>query len=102
MDNEKDHLGNSEQKDGMEQKTTIKRRALLKSLLGLPVLGLFGLELAQKWTYDHEKKSRIIKDLGLDNLKTYSTVNSPVEGSKGDLLRIGVIGFGTRGSQHVK
>ena len=102
MDHKKERLSNSKQKDEMEQKTTIKRRTLLKSLLGLPVLGLFGLELAQKWTYDHEKKSRIIKDLGLDNLKTYSTVNSPVEGSKGDLLRIGVIGFGTRGSQHVK
>lgn len=99
MDQEKERLTNSEQKDGTAQKMTIKRRTLLKSLLGLPVLGMFGFELSEKWSYDHEKKSRIIKELGLDSLKTPTIVKSS-SGSKGDLIRIGVIGFGNRAHQH--
>jgi predicted dehydrogenase len=99
MAKEKEELSNSGQNDGTAQKKTIKRRTLLKSLLGLPVLGMFGFELSEKWSYDHEKKSRIIKELGLDTMKDHSIIKSSL-GSKSDLIRIGVIGFGTRARQH--
>ena len=46
----------------------MKRRTLLKALVGVPVLGVFAYELIKKYSYDQEKKSRLIKELGLDNL----------------------------------
>ena len=57
---------NSENKKDMTQ-DTIKRRTLLKALIGIPVLGVFAFELVKKWTYDQEKKARLIKELGLEN-----------------------------------
>jgi hypothetical protein len=101
MDKEKESLTNSQPKDGKAPKKTIKRRTLLKSLIGLPVLGIFGFELSEKHSYDHEKKNKIIKELGLDSLKDHSIVKSSA-GSKGNLIRIGVIGFGTRANQHAR
>lgn len=82
-------------KDG---KLTLKRRTLLKAIAGIPVLGVFALELSEKRSYDLEKKSRIMKDLGLDNLDV--PVLRPSSGVKGDLLRIGIIGFGNRAVSH--
>ncbi len=95
MEKGKEKPMNSEEKNEMAQKPTIKRRTLLKSLVGIPVLGAFAFELFEKRSYDQEKKNRIIKELGLDNLRAPSVTKSP-SGSKGELLRIGIIGFGTR------
>ncbi len=55
---------------------TIKRRTLLKALIGIPVLGVFAFELFKKWTYDQEKKARLIKELGLENLPVPTIVKS--------------------------
>ena len=66
MENEKS--ANSEKKNDTGQKTVIKRRTLLKALIGLPILGVFAFELFKKWTYDQEKKNRIIQELGLGNI----------------------------------
>ncbi len=73
-----------------------KRRTLLKALAGIPVLGVFGLELFRKRTYDVDKKNRILRNLGLDNL----TVPQLSPGVKGDQLRVGIIGFGSRAAAH--
>jgi predicted dehydrogenase len=89
----------SEEKKEMEQKPTIKRRTLLKALAGIPVLGIFAIELFKKYTFDQEKRTRIIQELGLDNIKTSTLVKSSTIG-KNELLRIGIIGFGNRATAH--
>jgi len=99
MEKEKDQPTKSEQKNELEQKPMIKRRTLLKALVGIPVLGIFAIELFKKWTFDQEKKNRIIKELGLENIQAQPVIKSS-SGSKNDLLRIGIIGFGSRAVAH--
>jgi predicted dehydrogenase len=89
---------NAENKNDMAQQSTIKRRTLLKALIGIPVLGVFAFELFKKYTYDQEKRSRVIKELGLDNIKAPSVLKS--SSGKSDILRIGLIGYGSRAVSH--
>ena len=79
-------------------KTSIKRRTLLKALAGIPVLGVFSFEVFKKWSYDQHKKNSLIEELGLKNLQAPVAVKSPSSG-KSELLRIGMIGFGSRAQQ---
>lgn len=95
---EKEVKTNSENKSETAQHPTMKRRTLLKALAGIPVLGVFAFELFRKWSYDQEKKTRVIKELGLENLKVPVPVKS--SSAKSDLLRIGLIGFGNRAVAH--
>jgi len=82
--------------DDMNHKNGLGRRNMLKALAGLPVLGVFGLETLRKLNYDskHNERKEIIKELGLDDL--LSSVKQ-VAHTKGDLIRIGIAGFGVRG-----
>lgn len=99
MEKGKEPQKNSELQIETGQKSTIKRRALLKSLIGIPVLGMFAFELFEKWSFDQEKKNRIIKELGLENRRAPSVTKSP-SAPKGELLRIGIIGYGSRAVAH--
>jgi len=85
-----------EKKSEEAPKTDSKRRTFIKALAGLPVIGLFAYELAAKRAYDQEKKNRVMRDLGLQNMDAPVILKS----SKGDLLRIGIIGFGARAVSH--
>jgi len=87
-----------EQKD-MNENRSFKRRTLLKALVGIPVLGYFTAETLRKFDYDRAKKSRVIKELGLDDFKAPEVLTGS-SGKKGDLLRIGIIGFGARAVAH--
>jgi predicted dehydrogenase len=78
-------------------KPVIKRRTLLKALAGIPVFGVFAFELMQKRAYDLEKKNRVLKELGLEDIKAPVILKGS---SKGNLLRIGIIGFGNRAVSH--
>ncbi len=86
-----------EQKD-MNENRSVKRRTLLKALIGIPVLGYFAAETLRKFNFDRAKKSRVIKELGLDDLKIPKVLTSS-SGKKGDLIRVGFIGFGNRAHQ---
>jgi len=88
---------NTENREQMSGSKPLKRRTLLKTLVGIPVLGVFALELIRKFNYDQDKKNRIIKELGLDNIKVPEIIKSS-HGSKSDLIRVGMIGFGNRAS----
>ena len=99
MEKEKEQQTNSEKKNDLAQNPTIKRRTLLKALVGIPVLGVFAFELLKKWTYEQDKKNRIIQELGLDNIQAPAIIKSS-SGTKSDLLRIGIIGFGSRAVSH--
>ena len=80
------------------QENGIERRSILKALAGLPVLGALGVESLRKHNYDAKNNPReaIIRELGLDDL-LHSV--KPVTMTHGDLIRIGIVGFGWRGGQ---
>jgi predicted dehydrogenase len=95
MEKEKKNLSETEVTNDKVQKPQLNRRNLLKAMVGIPVLGVFTFELLKKWDFDQEKKSRVIKELDLENINApLVTENATVV--KGDLLRIGIIGFGNR------
>ena len=77
--------------------TVIKRRTLLKALAGIPVLGAFTYELTKKSTYDLKKKKRIVDELGIGDIQTPNVLKST---NKGELLRVGIVGFGNRAGAH--
>ena len=81
----------------MNENKTYKRRTILKALAGIPVLGFFAYETLRKFDFDRDKKSSVIKELGLDDLKAPEVITA--SGKKGDVLRIGFIGFGNRAGQ---
>jgi predicted dehydrogenase len=81
----------------MEEGKTLKRRTLLKALAGIPVLGFFAYEAVRKIKFDKSKKTGVIKELGLDDIEAPAVI-SPTS-NKGDLIRIGMIGFGSRAGQ---
>ena len=96
---EKKQQDNSENSADMSQKQPINRRTLLKTLIGIPFLGAFAFELNQKLRYDKDKRKKIIHELGLDDMKSQSQIKIS-SGSTSDLLRIGIIGFGSRAVEH--
>ena len=82
------------------QNKPLKRRALLKALIGIPVLGGFAFEVYKKTTFDSQKRDRIIEELGLENINNVTKRNSS-SATKGNLIRIGIVGFGNRAVAHV-
>ena len=89
-------------KDNLQQpegKNVQSRRNVLKAFAGIPVLGLFAYELMEKKSYDRHNETRLIKELGLEDLNAPHQVSSA---AKGDLLRLGIVGFGNRASQLAK
>lgn len=80
-------------------KNNIKRRTILKALAGIPVLGVFAFESIKKGSYDMQKKNRLIKELGIGNIQSPHIIKSK-NSIKGDLLRIGIVGFGARATAH--
>ncbi len=98
-ENKREQPDKTEKENNFSQKPAIKRRTLLKALAGIPVMGFFGFELFKKWTYDQEKKNRIIKELELDKIQA-PTILKSTNSTKKELLRIGIIGFGNRAVSH--
>jgi predicted dehydrogenase len=90
--------GSGQSGDSKPEKSGIQRRTLLKALAGVPVAGLLGFEILRKQNYEAGKRSSVIKELGLDNLEFPRSDYGSAKPA-GDLIRIGVIGFGTRGKQ---
>lgn len=98
MAKEENNIQNPEEMKESVLKTSVKRRTLIKALAGLPVLGVLAFEVIKKWNFEEEKKNRLIEELGLKDLQAPVTVKTP-SSNKGDVLRIGMIGFGSRGQQ---
>lgn len=72
------------------------RRTLLKVMAGIPVLGLFSYELLEKKSFDRQKATQLIRELGLENIQAPRKMESAPQG---ELLRLGIIGFGNRAGQ---
>ncbi len=98
MESSENKSGASGNNKDQSAKSRLSRRTLLKGLAGLPVLGVLGWKSFEKYNYSNNKKSLVLKELGLDKIEAPVVVNSP-SGSKKDLLRIGVVGFGSRANQ---
>lgn len=98
MDNKKnikeEHRSNESSTDN-SQSTGMNRRNVLKALVGLPVAGLLGLEVLKKRKYDTNKREAILRELGLDSFE-FPESDYGIIKPTGDLIRIGIIGFGTR------
>ena len=78
---------------------TQSRRTVLKAMAGIPVLGIFALELMEKKSYELKNKNKLIKELGLEDMYAPNTISNS---AKGELLRIGIVGFGSRAVQLAK
>ena len=88
-----------ENKENKENKVSLKRRDLLKALASLPVLGVFSYGLLSKKSHDDKLKQNILDELKLSN---ESPVNKSQATVKGDKIRLGIIGYGGRGSHLVR
>ena len=81
------------------QKNSRQRRTMLKALIGIPVLGGFAFETLSKIAFDKQKKNRVIEELGLENMNGPNSLKGS-SGANGNLIRIGIIGFGNRAVAH--
>jgi len=101
MAEEKEKNTQPENISGESQKAGFGRRGMLKALAGVPVLGLFGFQVLRKINYDnkHNRKQEIIDELGLNDL---ARSVKQVKPAAGDLVRIGIVGWGVRGPQLAK
>jgi len=79
-----------------EEKKVQSRRNVLKALVGIPVLGAFAYELLQNTSQYKKNESNIIKELNLEDIQKPVKILGSL---KGDLIRIGIIGFGSRAEQ---
>jgi predicted dehydrogenase len=86
----------SENKRGSERK--ISRRKILKNLATLPVFGVFFLALQEKYSRQAAQKDKIMQKLGLTGEDEAPAAPVFLE-NPGDLVRIGIIGIGSRGEQ---
>ncbi len=95
MATEKDNIQQPDSSNENEQKNKVQRRTLLKAMIGVPVLGVLGFEALKKKDLDSHKRNRVIEELGLGDIQNpdMASLTAP---SKGDLLKIGMIGFGNR------
>jgi len=89
----------SKEKSGNKDESSQQgRRNVIKALAGIPVLGFLGLEIFRKTNYDktHDRSKEIINDLGLTDIQTKVKPVNVVSG--GDIIRIGIVGVGGRGT----
>ncbi len=98
MSDFEDKKKNIPEKNSESGKTKMSRRTVVKALAGLPVLGLFGHQVLKKRNYDLEKRQAVIKELGLDTME-FPASDYGTGKPGGDLIRIGIIGYGSRGDQ---
>ncbi len=84
-----------------EKASGIARRDMLKALAGVPILGALGIQVLRKTSYDdtHNIQKEIVRELGLEDLMS---AIKPVKHQEGELIRLGIAGFGVRGGQLAK
>jgi predicted dehydrogenase len=73
----------------------VRRREFLKALSTIPVFGGFLAAVWAKRIYDKEKKEALLSELGIDTRT--SLLPDPKPASSQNLIRLGIIGTGSRG-----
>ncbi|MFZ5519062.1 MAG: Gfo/Idh/MocA family protein [Candidatus Zhuqueibacterota bacterium] len=77
------------------------RRDFLKGLASIPVFGVFFYSLLEKYSSDNQRKEKILEELGL-NKEAPAVHTGPSSGQAGNLIRLGIIGYGGRGEHLVR
>jgi predicted dehydrogenase len=80
------------------KKNPISRREVFKGLLAIPLLGVFTYNYWKDKALDLAKKKIVQLDLGLDS-NTPLTLQSNLEKSSSKIIRLGIIGVGSRGDK---
>jgi len=91
-------ISKSDQSPEKPPNSGFTRRQILKGLASLPVLGLFAQQFLKKLDHDSGRRSQILSELDL-NGSAKLDVTTPVSDQ---LIRLGIIGFGTRGEESAR
>lgn len=91
---------NEKDSSELEQAKTdgFKRRDILKGIASLPVFSAFLYAMFKKASQDRFKKNEILSELG-QHEATPAVIPKTIVKKSGELVRIGIVGFGTRGEQ---
>lgn len=84
-----------------EKKGIIRRRDILKGLAAVPVFGAFFYSLYKKNLLDDLKRKEILNELGIIGKRPAVLPDSTMK-KPGELIRLGIIGFGGRGEYLAK
>ena len=84
------------------EKSGIRRRDLIKGLAALPVFGAFIYKFIEKRYLEKEKKQAILEELKDIATQTDSPKTSTIAAKPGNLIRLGIIGYGGRGESIVR
>lgn len=95
MENNLEETGKDNLKQSSAGKSAFSRRTILKALAGIPVIGALGWSTIRNYNYADARRATLISDLGLDNMRV-PVVPPRVDG---DMLKIGMVGTGSRGMQ---
>jgi predicted dehydrogenase len=75
--------------------TGLKRRELLKTLAGVPVVGWLAWRALRKVGVEGERRQQVVEELG--DLQNAPAVLPELSDASGDLIRLGIIGAGGEG-----
>jgi predicted dehydrogenase len=81
-----------------EESKGVNRREVLKGLATTPLLGALAYSVVHKVRKDRRRKRDILSDLGLENQGPAVLPQTTLKPA-GELIRIGIAGFGARGEQ---
>ncbi len=81
---------------------SIGRRGLLKTLVSIPVLGVFILNFLKKKADDDAKKRAILEELGVTEGGGPAVIPDAISRPPGDRIRVGIIGNGGEGEALVR
>lgn len=87
-----------DKKESGEKSRNISRRDILKGIATTPILGLVAYDFWKRKTTDKIKNKVVNLNLGLNDKEPEQISQS----SKGELIRIGIIGTGNRGTALLK
>lgn len=91
----------SEQKSNNNSKNKISRRDAIKGFSTVPILGVFAYDFWKSKAIEKAKNKVVQLDLGLSNDSPAVLPSSSMGNSK-DLIRVGIIGFGSRAKALLK
>lgn len=96
-----DNTKGSEKQSAPSDDAVIGRRGLLKTLVSIPVLGVFILNFLKKKAADDMRKREILAELGVTESGP-AVIPDAVSRPPGDRVRLGIIGNGGEGEALVR
>ncbi len=94
-------MSDEKKQDKTEEKGIFGRRDFLKGLATIPVIGVFFYKLVDARSHKKSVEKKILDELGL-NGEAPAIQTQAVSKESGDLIRLGIIGYGGRGEHLVR